>query len=40
MLYPWGDERGDISLLVHYMVEHDEEHLGEILKAVGSSQTE
>lgn len=33
MLYPWGDERGDITLLVKYMVEHDEEHLIEIREA-------
>jgi hypothetical protein len=34
VLYPWGDERGPIALLVDYMVEHDEEHRSEILKAI------
>jgi hypothetical protein len=34
LLYPWGDERGDIPLLVRYMVEHDEQHLIEIQKAL------
>ncbi len=30
LLYPWGDERGDIELLVTYMVKHDAEHRTEI----------
>ena len=30
LLYPWGDERGDIARLVEYMIEHDEEHRDEI----------
>ena len=34
MLYPWGDERGDITLLVKYMCEHDEEHRDEIQEVV------
>ena len=34
MLYPWGDERGDITRLVKYMCEHDEEHRDEIQEAV------
>lgn len=29
-LYPWGDERGDLSLLVNYMVDHEAEHRDEI----------
>ena len=33
LLYPWGDERGSISLLVEYMIEHDEEHRDEIVMA-------
>lgn len=33
LLYPWGDERGDIARLVNYMVEHDEEHRQEIRAA-------
>ena len=36
LMYPWGDERGTIAALVKYMVEHDEEHHAEILKAVRS----
>ena len=40
LLYPWGDERGSIAQLVGYMIEHDEEHRDEILKAVGASQPE
>jgi hypothetical protein len=33
VLYPWGDESGDIDKLVNYMVEHDEEHRHEIRTA-------
>jgi hypothetical protein len=40
LLYPWGDERGSIAQLVEYMIEHDEEHRDEIVKAVQSSQME
>jgi uncharacterized damage-inducible protein DinB len=36
LLYPWGDERGDISQLVAYMVEHDAEHRDEIAAALAS----
>jgi len=39
LLYPWGDERGSIPLLVKYMVEHDEEHRDEIVKVIQGSQT-
>jgi len=35
--YPWGDERGSIPRLVEYMIEHDEEHRAEILKAIKAS---
>ena len=38
LLYPWGDERGDIAKLVRYMVEHDSEHREEIVKAIQESQ--
>jgi len=38
LLYPWGDERGDIAKLVKYMVEHDTEHRDEIVKATEESQ--
>jgi hypothetical protein len=34
MLYPWGNERGNLSLLVEYMTYHDNEHTTEILKAL------
>ncbi len=34
LLYPWGDERGSVSHLVEFMVEHDAEHRGEIVKAI------
>ena len=34
LLYPWGDERGSIAQLVDYMIEHDEEHKDEIVKAL------
>ena len=37
LLYSWGDERGSIRLLVEYMIEHEEEHLDEILAAIESS---
>ena len=33
LLYPWGDERGDIATLVNYMIEHAIEHRDEIAKA-------
>jgi len=36
MLYPWGDEQGDISQLVKYMVEHDGEHRDEIAAALAT----
>jgi uncharacterized damage-inducible protein DinB len=36
LLYPWGDERGDIVQLVEYMVEHDAEHRAEIAAALES----
>jgi uncharacterized damage-inducible protein DinB len=37
LLYPWGDERGDIATLVDYMVEHAIEHRDEIKKAMQES---
>ena len=36
LLYPWGDERGDVSQLVEYMVEHDAEHRDEIAAALAA----
>jgi len=37
MLYPWGDERGTVSLIVKYMVAHDDEHKEDIIKAFKES---
>ena len=33
LLYPWGEERGDITTLVEYMIDHAVEHRDEIAKA-------
>lgn len=38
VLYPWGDERGSITKLVDFTIEHDEEHREEILKALQAPQ--
>lgn len=38
LLYPWGDERGDVSLLVKYMTDHDIEHRDEIVQAIRFSE--
>ena len=32
--FPWGDERGSISLMIEYMIEHNGEHQEEILDAI------
>jgi hypothetical protein len=37
LLYPWGDERGSIAQLIEYMIEHDDEHRNEIVKAIEAS---
>ena len=34
LLYPWGDERGSIAQLIEYMIDHDDEHRDEIVKAI------
>jgi len=34
LLYPWGDQRGDIATMVEEMIEHIYEHQDEIKKAV------
>ena len=34
LMYPWGDEHGDIATMVDDMIEHAIEHRDEILKAV------
>jgi hypothetical protein len=38
LLYPWGDERGAISSLVNYMVEHAVGHRDEIAKATEEAE--
>ena len=35
LLYPWGDERGSIAQLIGIMIDHDDEHRDEIVKALG-----
>lgn len=34
LAFPWGDERGSVSLMVEYMIEHNGEHQQEILDAL------
>ncbi len=34
LAFPWGDERGSISFMIEYMIEHNGEHQEEILKAL------
>lgn len=34
LAFPWGDERGSVSLMIEYMIEHNGEHQEEILKAL------
>ena len=33
LLYPWGDEKGSITKLIEYFIEHAIEHRDEILTA-------
>jgi hypothetical protein len=40
LLYPWGDERGSIAKMVEYMIEHDEEHRDEMIKAIKASHAD
>ena len=37
LLYPWGNERGNIAKLIEFMIEHDHEHRDEIVKAIMAS---
>lgn len=37
LIYPWGDDRGDIATMIEEMIEHIYEHRDEILNAVKSS---
>ena len=32
--FPWGDESGSISILINYMIEHNEEHQHEIVEVL------
>ncbi len=32
--FPWGEETGSISVLINYMIEHNEEHQNEIMEAL------
>jgi hypothetical protein len=34
LLFPWGDERGSIAELVEFLIDHDAEHLEEIVLAI------
>ena len=34
LAFPWGDERGSLSFMIEYMIEHDGEHQEEILEAL------
>ena len=34
LAFPWGDERGSLSVMIEYMIEHNGEHQAEILQAV------
>jgi hypothetical protein len=40
MVYPWGNENGSIATLVSYMIDHDEEHRLEVLKAIQPNQAD
>lgn len=37
LLFPWGDERGSITELVEFVIDHDTEHRDEILKALNEA---
>ena len=34
LAFPWGDERGSLSVMIEYMIEHNGEHQAEILAAI------
>jgi hypothetical protein len=34
LLFPWGEDRGSIADLAEFIIEHDEEHRNEIVKAL------
>ena len=36
-VFPWGDERGSVRILLDYFIEHDEEHRDEIINVLKSS---
>ena len=33
LAFPWGDERGSVSVMIEYMIEHNGDHQEEILNA-------
>jgi hypothetical protein len=34
LAFPWGDERGSLTLMIEYMIEHNGEHQVEIMRAL------
>jgi hypothetical protein len=38
LVFPWGDERGSVSLMIEYMIEHDGEHQEEILVVLNKTR--
>ena len=34
LAFPWGDERGSLSVMIEYMIEHNGEHQNEIMEAL------
>jgi len=34
LLFPWGDDRGNIAGLVEFLIDHDAEHQAEIVRAI------
>ena len=34
LAFPWGDERGSVSRMIEYMIEHNGEHQEEILQVI------
>jgi len=34
LAYPWGDERGSLTVMIGYMIDHNGEHQEEILEAL------
>jgi hypothetical protein len=38
LTFPWGDETGSVTRMIEYMIEHDGEHLEEILEVLKKSR--